>query len=79
MPTAIIHLMNEDPILGELDSLPATNDTVIVVKNPRRKDGKDVHYIDPSVTSVIWPINRIAFIEVLPLGEDEEIITHVRE
>jgi hypothetical protein len=79
MPTAIIHLMNEDPILGEMDSLPASNDTVIIVKNPRRKDGKDVHYIDPSVTSVIWPINRIAFIEVLPIGEDEEIITHVRE
>jgi hypothetical protein len=29
--------------------------------------------------TVIWPLSRVNFIEVMPSGEEEEIITHVRE
>lgn len=79
MPTMVIHLPNEDPIIGEVEQLPMPTDSILVVKNPRRRDGKDVHYLDPTVTTVIWPLARISFIEVLPVGEEEEIITHVRE
>ena len=49
------------------------------IKNPRRRDGKDLHYIDASVQTVIWPTSKINFIEVLPAGEDEEIISQVRD
>ena len=40
--TVIIHISNEDPIVGELDNLPGASDTLIVVNSPRRRDGKDV-------------------------------------
>jgi hypothetical protein len=79
MPTIIMHLPNEDPIMGEIDVLPAPTDVVLTIKNPRRKDGKDLHYIEPDVTTVIWPLSRIAFIEIMPLGELEDIIGFVRE
>jgi len=79
MPTVIIHVQNEDPVVGEMDNLPGTNDLLIIVKNPRRRDGKDLHYIDASVQTVIWPTSKINFIEVLPAGEDEEIISQVRD
>ena len=79
MPSIMIHLMNEDPILGEVDELPQKSDSFILVKNPRRKDGKDLTYLDPSVTNVIWPISRISFIEILTTEKDEEVITFVRE
>ena len=79
MPSVIIHLQNEDPILGEIDSLPTPTDTLIILKSPRMKDGKDLRNLEANVTTAIWPISRVSFIEVLPSGEEEEIITFVRE
>lgn len=79
MPSVLIHVMNEDPILGEVDNLPNPTDTLIVVKNPRRRDGKDLHYLEANVSTVVWPVTRVNFIEVMPSGEDEEFITFIRE
>jgi hypothetical protein len=59
--------------------LPGMADTMITVKNPRKRDGKDVNYLDANVTTVIWTVSRVVFIEVLPSGEEEEIISFVRE
>ncbi|MBN2386296.1 MAG: hypothetical protein JXB85_04695 [Anaerolineales bacterium] len=78
-PSVIIHIANEDPIVGEMDELPAANDTVIKVHNPRRRDGKDIHYLQNDVVTVFWPVRQIAFIEVLPTEAEEEIIGFVRE
>lgn len=77
--TLLIHVQNSDPVLGEADELPNTSDTMVVVKNPRRMDGKDLHYLAENVLTVYWPIERINFIEVLSEGEEEEIIGFVRE
>lgn len=77
--TLMIHIQNADPILGETDELPATTDTMIMVKNPRRMDGKDLHYLAENVVTVYWPLDKINFIEVLSEGEEEEIISFVRE
>lgn len=80
MPYAVVvHISNEDPIMAEIDELPATTDTIITLKNPRRRDGKDIHYLQNDVISVIWPINQISFIEVLPGAGEEKIIGFVRE
>ncbi len=79
MPSVIIHLQNEDPILGEIDNLPTATDTLIILKSPRMKDGKDLRNLEANVTMAIWPISRVSFIEVLPSGDEEEIITFVRE
>jgi hypothetical protein len=79
MPTVLIHIANEDPVLGELDQLPAVTDTNVLVKNPRRRDGKDLPNLLANVTQVIWPMVRIGFIEIVPGGEEEQIIGFVRE
>lgn len=79
MPTLLIHVLNDDPVMGEVDEMPGLSDQLIVIKNPRRKDGKDLHYLEPNVTTLIWPMGRVTFIEVIPTGEEEEIITFVRE
>ncbi len=79
MPTVLLHIANEDPILGEVEHLPGPADQSILVKNPRRRDGKDLHYLQASVTDVIWPIIRISFIEVIPGNDEEQIIGFVRE
>lgn len=77
--TVLVHILNSDPIMGEVDELPAPNDTMIVISNPRKADGKDIHYIDVNATKVYWPIERINFVEVLGADQEEEIIGFVRE
>ncbi len=79
MPVLLIHLMNEDPVVGEVEALPEAKDMMICVKNPHRRDGKDLIYLEPNVNTVIWPIARINFIEVIPSAEEEDIISFVRE
>jgi hypothetical protein len=76
----ILHIHNSEPILGEIDELPAPTDNIITVHNPRHIDGKDVDYIQDQVATVIWPLEKINFIEIMP-GEDddEDIIGFVRE
>ncbi len=79
MVTIIMHIQNEDPIVGEMEQLPNPADQLLYIKNPRRRDGKEVHYIDVEVNTVIWPVSKINFIEVLPGKDEEEIISFVRE
>jgi len=77
--SVLVHLPNEDAVVGEVDDLPKPTDTILLVNNPRRRDGKDLHYLESSVTSVIWPLHRISFIEILPSEEEDRIIGFVRE
>lgn len=79
MPSVIVHIQNEEAVQGEMDELPGRGDNVIIVNHPRRRDGKDLDYVDASVTTVIWPISRINYIEVMPGEQEEEIITFIRE
>ena len=77
--TVIIHVQNEEAIVGEIDELPDLSQQGILVSNPRRLDGKDLHYLSENVTQVIFPFSRINFIEIMPTKEEEEIIGFVRE
>jgi hypothetical protein len=77
--TLIVHIPNEDAIVGEVEEFPAATDTIITIQNPRRKDGKDVHYLNNDVVTVIWPLSQVTFIEVLPGEGEERIIGFVRE
>jgi hypothetical protein len=78
--TVILHITNEEAIVAEVEKLPETTDMVVIVNNPRRRDGKDLHYIEDEVTTMIIPWHRINFIEIMPTSEElEEVITIVRE
>lgn len=75
----ILHISGEPSVVGEIEELPKSTDTIITVSNPRLRDGKDVHYIEPNVTKVIWPISKITLIEILESEEEESLIGFVRE
>ena len=79
MPKVLLHITNEDPVVGEMDNLPALHDTMIMLKHPTRRDGKDIPYLEQSVSIVIWPLSKVNYIEILPSSEEEEIITFIRE
>ena len=77
--TVILHISGEPSITGELEELPKATDNIIVITNPRQKDGKDLHYLENNVTKVIFPLAKVNFIEVLEGSEEEKIIGFVRE
>jgi len=75
----VLHIAGETAIIGEVEELPKNTDTIITVSNPRLRDGKDIHYIEPNVVKVIWPLVKITLIEVLESQEEENLIGFVRE
>ena len=75
----ILHIAGESSILGEVEELPKSSDTIIMVSNPRMRDGKDIHYLEHNVVKVIWPINKLTLIEILESEEEESLIGFVRE
>lgn len=77
--TVLLHLTGEDPVAGEIEQLPAPTDATVTVNNPRRRDGKDLPYVQSNVVTVIFPMHRINFIEVMPTAEEEKLIGFVRE
>ena len=78
MKTIIVHIANEDAVVCEVDELPDPTAQVIFINNPRKRDGMDLHYVDEDVTTLIIPWHRINFIQVLPAGDEEDVIGFVR-
>jgi hypothetical protein len=78
--TVLIHVLNEEAVVGEIDEMPEPTDQVLIVKNVRYRDGRDVTYVLPETSIVIYPWIRIHCVEIMP-GEktEEEIVTFVRE
>lgn len=75
----MVHIVNEEPVFAEFDDMPDPKDQIVIIRNPRRRDGKELHYLDDDVTTIIIPWHRINFIQVLPSAGIEEIIGFVRE
>jgi hypothetical protein len=77
--TVILHIAGEPAVAGEVEELPKPTDNIIIVSNPRQRDGKDLHYLENNVTKVIWILPQVKFIEILESSEEEKIIGFVRE
>lgn len=63
--TAILHFSGEDAIVGEMEELPDATQQFVVVRNPRRKDGKRVSHIEADAKAILYPLARITFIELM--------------
>ena len=77
--TVLIHVLNEEAVVGEIENIPEPTDQVLVVNNLRYRDGRDVSYILPETHTVVYPWIRIHCVEILPGEEEEEIISFIRE
>ena len=77
--TVIVHFTNEDPLVAEMEELPAPDATTIMVVNPRRRDGKSLYYITEGSVSYIFAMHRISFIEVMGSAEETEVVEFFRE
>lgn len=77
--TILIHIANDEPILADIDELPDPNAQAIACTNVRRRDGKDISYIDRDAVQFFFPWHRIGLIEVISAEEEAKVIGFVRE
>lgn len=61
----ILHVLNDESVVADLDHLPEPQDNCIVARNPRKRDGKRLPMLAEGVNTVIYPWTRLTFIEVL--------------
>ncbi len=77
--TVIVHIVGEDPVVGEIDREPEPRDNFIMVANLRRRDGKDVNYLSPGCESVVFPWSRVTFVEfMVDESTREEVVDFFR-
>ncbi|NJM06614.1 hypothetical protein HC891_11120 [Candidatus Gracilibacteria bacterium] len=72
--TVILHLTGEDPVLADMEQEPQPGDMFIKVVNMRKRDGKPVPYLAAGVQSVIFPWQRVTFIEIMPSEEERSSV-----
>ena len=74
--TVIIHLMGEEPVMGEVERTPQPTDVFMMVENVRKRDGKDLSYIASGVQTVLFPFMRITFVEFMPETKDRDSVVN---
>lgn len=72
--TVIIHIAGGDAVVGEIEEMPDPQANYVTFTNVRTRDGKQVVYIDREATRVMFPWQKISFLETLPSDEDQEEI-----
>ena len=77
--TVLIHILNEEPVVGEIERLPEPTDQVLIVSNLRLRDDRDVSYLLPETNTVVYPWTHIHCVEILPSEEEEKIVGFIRE
>jgi hypothetical protein len=69
--TVVVHIQGSDAIMAEIEKFPDPRDNFLDCTNPRARDGKAIVYIDHQATHVMFPWQRISFVETLPSDEDQ--------
>ena len=62
---AIVHLVGEDAILGDLDEVPNPTHQFLFLRNIRQKDGKSLNYVAQGAEVFLYAWHRISFVEIM--------------
>ena len=61
---AIVHLLNEQPVVVDLLEMPSTTDTGLLCTNIRTLDGKKPIFIDFANSVLFFPYLNVRFLEI---------------
>ena len=62
---AIIHMVGEDAILGDLDGVPNPTHQFLLLRNIRKKDNKPLAYVADDAEVFLFAWHRITFVEIM--------------
>lgn len=77
--SVMLHLKNDEPLIGEIEELPDPTHQFMIIHSPRRHDGTAPPYLSENVTMILLPWHRIELVQLLPLTDVENVIGFVRE
>lgn len=61
---AVLHLLNEQPLVADLPTQPAPGDVALICTNLRTVDGKRPFFVDSSASLFVFPLSQLRFVEV---------------
>lgn len=61
----IVHILGDDAIEGEIDELPPVNAIFLTVKNPVKRGGREVAWLDHSTAHLLISFAQLSSVEVL--------------
>jgi hypothetical protein len=61
---AVIHIINEQPLLCDLFEMPEAADVALRLTNLRMMDGKRPIFIDDITSVFVLPYNHVRFVEI---------------
>jgi hypothetical protein len=61
---AVVHMVGEQPVLVDLESMPAAADVALVCTNMRNTNGKRPSFVDAIDSTFVIPFLQIRFIEI---------------
>lgn len=70
MIRAILHLLNDQPLVVDLLGEPKPDDLTVVCTNVKTVDGKRPVFIDYSTSTFVFPMAMVRFVEI-PREADE--------
>ena len=68
----IVHIVNEEAFVAEMEDLPAQGASYIVITNPRSRENKHLQWALNGAVRFIFPLARISFIEIMMSEQDRE-------
>ncbi len=77
--TVLVHIRNEESVLGEIERMPEPADQILAVSNPRYRDGRNVTYLQPDIDMVIYSWAHLHCLEILDSDTKEEVVSFIRE
>jgi hypothetical protein len=69
---AILHLLNDQPLVVDLYEMPTAQDVTVICTNPRTVDGKKPVFIDFASSTFVFPMTSVRFVEIPSAGAEEE-------
>jgi hypothetical protein len=70
---AVIHIVNEQPLLADLFDRPASTDVSLVCTNLRTMNGSRPIFADHVDSTFVFPFNHIRFVEIPPGADGSRV------
>ena len=70
VPNVILHLINELPVVADLDELPSGSDRNVRCSNIRTVDGKRPAFVHDKNSVFVFPMSMIRFLEAPHAGSE---------
>jgi hypothetical protein len=70
----VVHLVNTDPFVADIEAMPPADAAYIYVTNPRTREGRPVPWDSGGTRGFIFPFSRVSYVELMISEEQKQSI-----